>query len=79
MFFNQVLADNEIDRLNERKALVNWKRFTGSSKKGGEPVKEIKLDKEKNLINEAKSSETYKKIVDTFVDAELIEVEKKYE
>ncbi len=54
VFFNQVLADNEIDRLYERKALVNWKRFTGSSKKGGEPVKEIKLDKtgllQENLV-----------------------------
>ena len=54
VFFNQVLAHNEIDRLFERKALVNWKRFTGSSKKGGEPVKEIKLDEtgfiQENLI-----------------------------
>jgi adenine-specific DNA-methyltransferase len=54
VFFNQVLAHNEIDRLFERKALVNWKRYTGSSKKGGEPVKEIKLDKtgllQENLI-----------------------------
>ena len=43
IFFNQVLAHEEIDRLFDRKALVNWKRFTKDSK-SGEPVKEIKRD-----------------------------------
>lgn len=54
IFFNQVLAHDEIDRLFDRKALVNWKRFTKDSKKGGEAVKEIKRDKtgliQENLI-----------------------------
>ena len=54
VFFNQVLAHDEIDRLYDRKALVNWKRFTKDSKKDGEAVKEIKRDKtgliQENLI-----------------------------
>ena len=54
IFFNQVLAHDEIDRLFDRKALVNWKRFTKDSKKDGEVVKEIKRDKtgliQENLI-----------------------------
>lgn len=54
IFFNQVLAHDEIDRLFDRKALINWKRFTKDSKKDGEAVKEIKRDKtgliQENLI-----------------------------
>ncbi len=54
IFFNQVLAHDEIDRLFDRKALVNWKRFSKDSKKNGEAVKEIKRDKtgliQENLI-----------------------------
>lgn len=54
IFFNQVLAHDEIDRLFDRKALVNWKRFSKDSKKDGETVKEIKRDKtgliQENLI-----------------------------
>lgn len=48
VFFNQVLAHDEIDRLFDKKALVNWKRFT---KDGGKDVKEIKRD-ENGLIKE---------------------------
>jgi adenine-specific DNA-methyltransferase len=51
IFFNQVLAHDEIDRLFDRKVLVNWKRFTKDSKKDGEAVKEIKRDKS-GLIKE---------------------------
>lgn len=54
IFFNQVLAHDEIDRLYDRKALVDWKRFTKDGKKEGETVKEIKRDKtgliQENLI-----------------------------
>ncbi len=38
-FFNEILAKDEIDRLRDRKALVNWKRYT---KDGEEEVKNIK-------------------------------------
>ena len=41
IFFNSVLAHDEIDRLFDHKALTNWKRFT---KDGEQKVKEIKRD-----------------------------------
>lgn len=41
IFFNQTLAQDEIDRLFDKKAFVNWKRFTC---KGEEKVKELKRD-----------------------------------
>lgn len=51
IFFNQVLAKDEIDRLEDQKALINWKRFT---KNGEQEVKEIKRDEggtiKENLI-----------------------------
>lgn len=51
IFFNQVLAHDEIDRLFDHKALTNWKRFT---KDGEQEVKEIKRDEDgticENLI-----------------------------
>lgn len=54
IFFNQVLAHDEIDRLFDKKALVNWSRFTENNKKDSEPVKEIKRNKagliQENLI-----------------------------
>ncbi|MGB4666486.1 MAG: site-specific DNA-methyltransferase, partial [Bacteroidales bacterium] len=51
IFFNQVLAADEIDRLFDPKALVNWKRYP---KDGEQKVKEIKRDEDgtikENLI-----------------------------
>lgn len=51
IFFNEILAKDEIDRLFDPKALKNWKRYTA---KGEEKVKEIKRDKDgtikENLI-----------------------------
>lgn len=51
IFFNSVLAHDEIDRLFDPKALTNWKRFT---KDGEQEVKEIKRDEDgtikENLI-----------------------------
>jgi adenine-specific DNA-methyltransferase len=41
IFFNQILAKDEIDRLQDQKALVGWKRF---SQKGEQDVSEIKRD-----------------------------------
>ncbi|MCK5510159.1 site-specific DNA-methyltransferase [Candidatus Parcubacteria bacterium] len=41
VFFNQVLAKDEIDRLLDDKAFINWKRH---AKKGEEAVKKIKRD-----------------------------------
>ena len=51
VFFNQILAKDEIDRLFDEKALVDWKKFT---KNGEQEVKKIKRDKDgvikENLI-----------------------------
>jgi adenine-specific DNA-methyltransferase len=51
IFFNEVLAKDEIDRLFDPKTLVNWKRYTT---KGEEKIKELKRDKDgkirENLI-----------------------------
>jgi len=51
IFFNEVLAKDEIDRLEDPKALVNWKRYTA---KGEEKVEELKRDEDgtirENLI-----------------------------
>ena len=46
IFFNQMLAHDEIDRLFDKKALVGWKRFTKGGSDNGESVKEIKRDKD---------------------------------
>ena len=48
IFFNEILAQDEIDRLLDPKVFTNWKRF---SEKGEEKVKEIKRD-ENGLIKE---------------------------
>lgn len=48
IFFNQVLAQDEIDRLFDDKAFVNWKRYTED---GEQKVSEIKRD-ETGLIKE---------------------------
>lgn len=51
VFFNQILAKDEIDRLLDPKALINWKRYTADSV---EPVSKISRDEEgvikENLI-----------------------------
>jgi adenine-specific DNA-methyltransferase len=51
IFFNEILAKDEIDRLFDEKALVNWKKYT---KDGEQEVKEIKRDRDgtiqENLI-----------------------------
>ena len=40
-FFNEILAKDEIDRLLDKKALVNWKRLT---EKGSTSIKQIQRD-----------------------------------
>ncbi|MBE0573432.1 site-specific DNA-methyltransferase [Candidatus Dojkabacteria bacterium] len=46
IFFNEILAKDEIDRLFDPKVLVNWKRYKG---KGDEKVKNVKKDKDGNI------------------------------
>ena len=51
IFFNEILAQDEIDKLLAPKVLTNWKRYT---QKGEEKIKELKRDKDgiiqENLI-----------------------------
>ncbi len=51
LFFNEILADDEINRLLDAKVLTNWKRHTAA---GTQPVSAIKRDEEgtirENLI-----------------------------
>ena len=51
IFFNEILAQDEIDKLFSPKVLTNWKRYT---QKGEQKVKELKRDKDgtiqENLI-----------------------------
>jgi len=51
LFFNEILAQDEIDRLFDSKVLTNWKRYTTD---GEQKVKEIKRDEngtiKENLI-----------------------------
>lgn len=50
IFFNEILAQQEIDQLTEPKVLTNWKRFTVEGEK---PVTELKREKgtiKENLI-----------------------------
>ena len=49
IFFNQVLAQDEIDRLFDEKALVGWNRYT---KKGKQQINEIKKEEGKGAIKE---------------------------
>lgn len=46
IFFNSVLAHDEIDRLFDAKALTNWKRFT---QQGVSPPCDIKRDEDGNI------------------------------
>ena len=48
IFFNEILAQDEINRLFEPKVLTNWKRYTAT---GEEKISEIKRD-ENGLIKE---------------------------
>jgi adenine-specific DNA-methyltransferase len=48
IFFNEILAQDEIDKLLSPKVLIKWKRY---SKKGEEEVKELKRD-ENGIIRE---------------------------
>lgn len=50
IFFNEILAQDEIDKLFAPKVLTNWKRYTAKSKEG-EKVGELKRD-ESGLIKE---------------------------
>lgn len=51
IFFNEIIARDEIDRLEDPKAFYKWRRFTAENSEKGEEVKGINRD-ESGLIKE---------------------------
>ncbi len=75
--FNENLDKNFIKNLSEK--LFEWtgqRWIISLSKKTGDiSKKDLKKNKEKEILNGAKKTSTYKKIIETFPDAELISIE----
>ena len=74
--FNENLDQNFVKDISLK--LFEWTNerwiITFSKSKGEMSVKEKQLNNKKLLIDEAKSSEAYKNIIENFPDAELIDV-----
>ena len=74
--FNDSLDKDFVKDLSSK--LFDWTAerwiITLSKSKGEMSVKEKQLNNKKLLIDEAKSSEAYKNIIENFPDAELIDV-----
>ena len=74
--FSKILDKDFVKDLSSK--LFDWTAerwiITFSKSKGEMSVKEKQLNNKKLLINEAKSSEAYKNIIENFPDAELIDV-----
>ena len=76
--FNEKLEKNFIKNLTAK--LLEWtnKRWiiSLSKKEGDKTLKDSKIDLKKKNLEDAKKTQTYKKIIENFPDAELIEVKK---
>ena len=79
--FNEKLEKNFIKNLTSK--LDEWTKnrwISSWSKKNGEPSKKEKdVILKKKLLQNAKKGEVYKKVLETFVDAELIDIDTKKE
>ena len=79
--FNEKLEKNFIKNLSSK--LYEWTNnrwIISLSKKNGEPSKKEKdVIFKKKLLQNAKKGEVYKKVLETFVDAELIDIDTKKE
>ena len=79
--FNEKLEKNFIKNLSSK--LYEWTNnrwIISLSKKNGEPSKKEKdVILKKKLLQNAKKGEVYKKVLETFVDAELIDIDTKKE
>ncbi len=79
--FNENLNKNFINKLS--KILFKWtnKRWiiTLSKEEGEKTIYEKKIESRKNFLNKEKQSLVYKKILDTFTDADLIDVKEDHE
>ena len=77
--FNERL-DKEFIKLLTSK-LLDWTNIRWlislTKEKGSKSFKDVKIESKKNLIESAKKTETFKKIIEKFSDAELVEIEKK--
>ena len=69
--FIKILSGKLFDWTNERWIITLSKEIGKVSKKN------MQKENKKKLLEEAKKSKTYKKILDTFSDAELIDIEEK--
>jgi len=69
--FIKILSEKLFDWTNERWIITLSKEIGTASKKN------MQKENKKRLLEEAKKSKTYKKILDTFSDAELIDIEEK--
>ncbi len=76
--FNEKLEKNFIKNLTVK--LLEWtnKRWiiSLSKKEGNKTIRESKVDFKKKNFEDAKKTETYEKVIESFPDAELIEVKK---
>ena len=76
--FNEKLEKNFIKNLTEK--LLEWTNtrwiISLSKKEGDKTIREAKKNSQKNIFENVKKTETYKKLIDKFPDAELIEVKK---
>ena len=79
--FNENLNKNFVRNLSEKLLVWTGQRLIISltKEKGKESFLETKILKKKELLENEKKKETYKKIKNTFPDAELIEVNNKTE
>ena len=79
--FNEKLEKNFIKNLSSK--LYEWTNnrwIISLSKKNGEPSKKEKdVILKKKLLQNAKKGEVYKKVLETFVDAELVDIDVKKE
>ena len=77
--FNEKLEKNFIKNLSSK--LYEWTNnrwIISLSKKNGEPSKKEKdVILKKKLLQNAKKGEVYKKVLETFVDAELVDIDAK--
>tara|TARA_Y100000591_G_scaffold126383_1_gene108265 strand:- start:556 stop:1791 length:1236 start_codon:yes stop_codon:yes gene_type:complete len=76
--FNEKLEKNFIKNLTEK--LLEWTNtrwiISLSKKEGDKTIRDAKKNSQKNIFENVKKTETYKKLIDKFPDAELIEVKK---
>ena len=74
--FNEKLEKNFIKNLTEK--LLEWTNtrwiISLSKKEGDKTIRDAKINTQKKIFENVKETETYKKLIDKFPDAELIDV-----